>query len=61
MNNKFPRLLYIKIDDGEEGKEFFLAHQDIETAAELGEKTIVAIYKLQEIVQVETEITTKKL
>lgn len=48
MDKRFPKKLHVKIEPDDEAP-YFIADRDLESLAELGEKTTVATYKLVKV------------
>lgn len=57
---KFPKVLYVKIEDGGTGPDYLAPYKNLADAAEMGVKIRVAAYKLQGTQDVEGVVETSK-
>lgn len=59
MSKKFPDVLYATHEDPEEDGGYFVADTKETSAAVLGEKTLVGVYKLVEMREVEGVVNSR--
>jgi len=52
---KFPKTIYVKVEDAGDGTEFLTSHLTIDEAANIGSAEKVAIYELREVGKVVTK------
>ena len=58
---KFPKKIFITIENEDEEDEFFMVNKGIEGIPELWPKGKVGVYELKEIQEVTWEYTTKSI
>lgn len=58
---KFPKLLYVKREDGGTGPDYFSASEDAGGMVEVGEKVTMGLYVLRELRAVEGIINDSKI
>jgi len=58
-SEKFPRMLYVTLEEPETGDEYFLTHEDIESVAEIGGVVEVAEYQRVGVKKVHVEVKVK--
>lgn len=46
---KFPKKLFVKIEDGGTGPEYFNPAEDVADLMEVGQKSKIAVYQLVEV------------
>lgn len=61
MAKAFPKTLYVKVEDGGTGPDYFNPCESLVEAAEMGEKTKVGVYSLTETVEVKGVAITNTL
>lgn len=58
MANKFPKVLFVKFEDGGTDPDYLAADSDLYALAEMGIKHKVGIYRLDEVTDVEGVVRT---
>lgn len=58
---KYPKVLYVKIEDGGTGPDYFSASEDAGGMVEVGEKATMGLYVLRELRAVEGVINDNKI
>jgi len=61
MAKAFPKTLYMKIENGGSGPDYFNAYEDVIDAAEMGEKIKVGVYVLSETQEVKGVVVTNTI
>ena len=61
MAKTFPKTLYVKVESGGSGPDYFNACEDVIETAEMGEKTKVGVYTLTETIEVKGVAITNTL
>ena len=56
---KFPKVLYVTIEQQSNGPDYTEPHCTVEEAAEIGETKTVGIYKLERVGKVSAEVKFK--
>lgn len=55
---KFPKVVYVHIEEPGTGNEFMVCNDNIEAAATMDGRRVVGVYKLEKVVVVNVEITS---
>jgi hypothetical protein len=61
MAKTFPKVLYVKVENGGTGPEYFNAGAAVDGLVEMGVKAKIAIYRLESTVECEGVVKTKPL